>query len=41
MTLPHGAKVPDLVFVRPDGTPVRLATFAGRPLVLVFLRHLG
>jgi hypothetical protein len=30
-----------LTFLRPDGTPVRLAEFAGRPLVLIFLRHLA
>lgn len=34
--------VPDLTFLRPDGTPVRLAQFlTSDALLLVFLRHLA
>lgn len=36
-----GDKVDNLELLRPDGTPVHIAGFAGRPLVLVFLRHLA
>jgi hypothetical protein len=31
----------ELTFWHPDGTPVVLAAFAGRPLVVIFLRHLA
>lgn len=31
----------DLTFERPDGGTVRLGDFLGRPLLLVFLRHLA
>lgn len=31
----------DLTFVGPDGAAVRLRDFAGRPLLLLFLRHLA
>lgn len=34
-----GDRVPDLTFLRPDGTAVRLAEYPG-PLLLVYLRHL-
>jgi hypothetical protein len=36
-----GEQVEDLVWLRPDGTPVGLAEFAGRTLVMIFLRHLA
>jgi hypothetical protein len=29
------------VMLRPDGTPVTLEAFRGRPLLLIFLRHLA
>jgi hypothetical protein len=38
--LPLGSKVDDLTFVQPDGQSIALAAFAGRPLLLIFLRHL-
>jgi hypothetical protein len=41
MTLRMGDAVPDLALVRPDGKVVPLAALAGRPLLLVFLRHLA
>jgi peroxiredoxin len=31
----------DLTLARPDGSAVALAAFAGRPLLLIFLRHLA
>jgi peroxiredoxin len=31
----------DLTLLRPDGSPLALSEFAGRPVVLIFLRHLG
>jgi hypothetical protein len=31
----------DLTFVQPDGSAITLATFAGKPLLLIFLRHLA
>ena len=38
----HGDTAPDLTFLRPDGTSVRLAEFLDREfLLLVFLRHLA
>jgi len=40
MALEIGNHVPDLTFVRPDGTSVRLSELA-TPLVLIFLRHLA
>jgi len=39
--LKPGDPVRDFTFLRPDGTPLRLTEFAGKPLVLIFLRHLG
>jgi peroxiredoxin len=33
--------VPDCTFERLDGSPVRLSELSGRPLVLIFLRHLA
>jgi peroxiredoxin len=41
MTLRIGDRVDDLTFLQPDGSAVTLAAFAGRPLLLVFLRHLA
>jgi peroxiredoxin len=41
MTLRVGDPVPDFAFVQPDGKVVPPAAFAGRPLLLVFLRHLA
>jgi len=37
-----GDAAPDLTFLRPDGSPVRLSSFLDRDfLLLVFLRHLA
>jgi hypothetical protein len=37
-----GELAPDLTFLQPDGTPVRLSAFLNREfLLLVFLRHLA
>jgi peroxiredoxin len=37
-----GDTAPDLALLRPDGTPVRLASFLDREfLLVVFLRHLA
>jgi peroxiredoxin len=36
-----GDLVGDFPLLRPDGTPVTLSAFRGRPLLLIFLRHLG
>lgn len=41
MTLPIGAEIGELTFLRPDGTELRLSAFRGQPLVLIFLRHLA
>jgi peroxiredoxin len=41
MGLSVGQAVGDFTFARPDGTPLALSAFAGRPLVLIFLRHLA
>jgi peroxiredoxin len=36
-----GDTAPDLTFLRPDGSPVRLSAFLDREfLLVVFLRHL-
>lgn len=35
-----GDEVGNLVFLRPDGGTVALSAFTGRPLLLIFLRHL-
>ena len=40
MALQPGDPVGDLTFLRPDGSPVGLSAFAGKPLVLIFVRHL-
>ena len=36
-----GDRVGDLTFLRPDSAPVALSAFAGRPLIVIFLRHLA
>jgi hypothetical protein len=41
VTLRIGDRVADLTFVQPDGSVITLATFVGRPLLLIFLRHLA
>ena len=41
MPIPLGTLVPDLVFLRPDGGELKLSSFRGKPLVLIFVRHLA
>ena len=41
MSLQPGDAVADCTFQRLDGTAARLSELAGRPLVLIFLRHLA
>ena len=41
MSLSVGDAVPEFTFLRPDGSALRLAEVAARPLVLIFLRHLA
>jgi peroxiredoxin len=41
MTLRTGDPTPDLTFLRPEGSAVALSAFRGRPLLLIFLRHLA
>lgn len=41
MTNRIGEPVEDLVFLKPDGSPLPLRTFEGKPLLLIFLRHLA
>jgi hypothetical protein len=41
MAVRPGEAVGDLTFLRADGTPVALSAFRGRPLLLIFLRHLA
>lgn len=36
-----GEAAGDYPFVKPDGTQVYLGEFTGRPLLLIFLRHLA
>lgn len=36
-----GERVPDLTFLRPDGSTLRLSELTAPVLVLIFLRHLG
>jgi hypothetical protein len=36
-----GDRVNDLVLVRPDGSPITLGSFGGRPLLVIFVRHLA
>ena len=41
MAAQPGDAVGDFTFLRPDGTAVALSAFRGRPLLLIFLRHLA
>lgn len=41
MPLEIGDQVPDLTFVQPDGTSLRLSELATPTVVLIFLRHLA
>ena len=41
MALQIGDRVENLAFVQPDGRTVLLGEFAGKPLLLIFLRHLA
>ena len=36
-----GDRVPELTFQRPDGSAVTLRDFSGKPLLVIFLRHLA
>jgi peroxiredoxin len=36
-----GDPVGDVTFLRADGSPLRLADFAGKKTLLIFLRHLA
>ena len=36
-----GDVIPDLSFLRPDGSTVHLADFSAKALVVIFLRHLA
>jgi len=36
-----GERVPDLTFQRPDGGAAPLREFVGKPLLVIFLRHLA
>jgi len=40
-TLHLDETVPDFTFLRSDGSSVALSAFSAKPLVLIFLRHLG
>jgi hypothetical protein len=41
MQLHAGETVGGLVLLRPDGSECHVTDFRGRPLVLIFLRHLA
>lgn len=41
MTLHVGDVVDDFTFLRGDGSSVALSAFDGKPLLLIFLRHLA
>lgn len=41
MSLMFHDLAPDCTFLRTDGTSVRLSDFLGKPVVLIFLRHLA
>jgi peroxiredoxin len=41
MALQPGDLCPDLAFVRPDGTGLHLTELRGKPVLLIFLRHLA
>ena len=41
--MPHalGEPVGEFTFLKPDGTPIELRSFLGKPVLLIFLRHLA
>jgi peroxiredoxin len=41
MPLALGTTMADFTFQKPDGADVQLREFRGRPLLVVFLRHLA
>jgi hypothetical protein len=41
MSILLGAVVDDFSFLKPDGSPLALRSFAGQPLIVIFLRHLA
>ncbi len=41
MTIALGSEVPDLTFVRADGSLLTLHSLRGRSILLVFVRHLA
>jgi hypothetical protein len=41
MALHLGDRVGTLTLLRPDGSPVALSEFAGKVVLLIFLRHLA
>ena len=41
MTLALGVSVGDFTFHKPDETPIHLRDFLGKPLLVIFLRHLA
>jgi hypothetical protein len=41
MPLKAGDLAPDCTFLRADGSEVRLSAWAGRPVILIFLRHVA
>jgi peroxiredoxin len=41
MPLALGEPVGDFTFLKADGTPIELRSFLGKPLLVIFLRHLG
>jgi peroxiredoxin len=41
MALKNGDLVQDLTFAQPDGSVITLAAFVGKPLLLIFLRHVA
>ena len=41
MAMKTGDLLEDLTFTKPDGSIITLAAFAGKPLLLIFLRHLA
>ncbi|HYV36572.1 MAG TPA: hypothetical protein VE988_12745 [Gemmataceae bacterium] len=41
MSIRLGDQINDMTFVRPDGSELHLAELRGRPVLLIFLRHLA
>jgi hypothetical protein len=41
ITVILGEQVSELTFLKPTGEPIPLRAFLGKPLLLVFLRHLA